>query len=150
MALVRWTPRPALPRLSRWLDDEFERFFEGFPPTTGDVQSGRSWEPRSDVVENEHDITISVELPGVDQKDVKIEVRDNVLTLSGEKTAEHREEARGYYWTERTYGSFLRSFTLPSTVNAGTAKATHKNGVLAITLPKVEEAKPKQIPVESG
>ena len=150
MALVRWAPRTTVPRLSRWLDEEFERLFEGFPSTFNDRPVERTWEPRADIVENEHDTTIAVELPGVEQKDVKVEVRDNILTLSGEKKQERKEEGKGYYWTERIYGSFTRSFTLPATVESGKAKAAYKDGVLTITLLKVEEAKPKQIPVESN
>jgi HSP20 family protein len=92
-------------------------------------------------------VVLKAELPGVDPKDVDIRIENNVLTLSGERKLDTEVQRENYHRVERAYGSFTRSFTLPSSVDTGNVKADFKDGVLRITLPKREEAKPKQIQI---
>jgi len=104
--------------------------------------------PAVDVVENENDIQVKVELPGVSKDDVKITMQDNILTIRGEKKQEKETKNSEYHRVERSYGSFQRSFTLPTNVNHDKIDASYNDGVLKVTLPKAEEAKPKQIEVK--
>jgi HSP20 family protein len=110
--------------------------------------AGAAWVPPVDILEEADSIRIMTELPGVRPDDVKISVEGNVLTVSGikQQTAEERTERVHRY--ERTYGQFERTFTLPASVDAGEIKATYEHGVLTLTLPKVEKARPRQIPVQ--
>jgi HSP20 family protein len=106
--------------------------------------------PRVDIAETETSITVHAELPGIDKKDVKITVNNgNILTISGEKKRESRSENldKNYMRIERSYGSFARSFTLPDSVAAENINAAFENGVLNITIPKKEPAKPKELEV---
>jgi len=110
--------------------------------------AGASWVPPVDIFEQPDAIRIAAEVPGVKPEDVKISLENNVLTIHGtkEQVAEERTERVHRY--ERTYGAFERSFTLPTTVDANNIKATYEHGVLTVTLPKVEKAKPRQIAVQ--
>lgn len=105
--------------------------------------------PRIDVVEREAEYLVTAELPGLEEKDFQLEVHQNLLTLSGEKRAEH-EEGKGWRWSERAYGRFRRSVQLPAEVAADKASAAFRNGVLTVTLPKTEHARVRQIPVTSA
>ncbi len=109
-----------------------------------------SFIPVVDVFEDEHNIIVTAELPGIEEKDLNINVENGVLTISGERKMEHEEEKENFHRIERSYGRFTRSFTLPPTVNEEDVKAEFANGVLKITLGKREEAKPKQIKIEVG
>lgn len=102
----------------------------------------------ADVEETDSTFLVSVEVPGMEQKDLKITVRENVLTLKGEKKREAEENETPYYVSERSFGSFERSFTLPTNVQADKVTAKYRNGVLSILLPKVEEAKPRDVEVK--
>jgi len=106
------------------------------------------WVPPVDILEQADGIRIMAELPGVNPSDVKISVEDNILTIQGAKQQVAEEKTERVHRYERTYGAFERSFTLPPTVDASNIKATYDNGVLTVTLPKVEKAKPRQIQVE--
>ena len=128
------------------LDDFVERFFYGWP--TFEKDSDVAWIPRVDVNESDKEITIDVELPGIDRKDVKVEVRDNTLTISGERKSERKTEEENCCVAERHYGRFERSFTLTDTVDANNISAKYKDGVLSLALPKTEKAIPKEIAVE--
>jgi HSP20 family protein len=108
-----------------------------------------AWTPPADIFEQADHIRILTELPGVKPENVKLSVEGNVLTLSGTKQQEAEERTERVHRYERTYGTFERTFTLPATIDANGIKATYEHGVLAVTLPKVEKAKPRQIPVES-
>lgn len=101
-----------------------------------------------DVVEDKDKITVKAELPGMEQKDIQVDLNDGVLTVKGEKRQETEEKDKHYHLVERTYGSYSRSLRLPSYVDGEKIKATYKDGVLNITLPKKEEAKPKKIDIE--
>ena len=121
----------------------FDEFF-------GERRSGLaegSWAPAVDVSETEAELVIRAELPGLSQKNIELNLQDNVLTLKGEKQQEQKEEKENFHRVERSYGSFSRSFTLPVNVNAEAVQATFKNGVLEITMPKAEEAKPQKIEI---
>ncbi len=108
----------------------------------------KSWTPAVNVTEDEHAYRISAELPEVPGNDVKVVVRDGVLTVKGERKAETKTEGTKYHLVERTYGSFQRSFSLPKDANGEKVSAEFKNGVLLITLPKREEVKPREIEVK--
>ncbi len=112
--------------------------------------AGASWIPPVDVLEEADAIRIIAEIPGVSPSDVRISVENNVLTIQGtkEQVAEERTERVHRY--ERSYGAFERSFTLPATVDASNIKASYEHGVLTVTLPKAEQAKPRQIPVQTA
>jgi HSP20 family protein len=129
------------------LDSVFDNFFRS------DIFDNSSlglsyWTPAVDIAEKENEYEVNVELPGVSKDDVKITVESNVLTIRGEKKQEEKTTKNGYRRIERSYGSFQRSFRLPDTINAGKIDAVYKDGVLTVTLPKAEEAKPKQIEVK--
>jgi HSP20 family protein len=134
----------AFGRLNRIVDEAFRGWpFAGWE---GDPLVG-AWIPPVDVTEDNDTVRITAELPGIGPEDVKINLENNVLTISGEKTQETREEGRRPQRYERVYGSFERSFTVPSSVDAERIEATCDNGVLAVTLPKSENAKPRAINV---
>jgi len=132
----------------------FDEFFRGFGLTPFFSAFGEQWDvfsPRVDVVENDKTIEVSVELPGMDEKDVNVTVSRDALTVSGEKREEREDRGRNYYHMERSYGSFRRSIPLPCEINTDKAEAIFKNGVLTITLPKTTEARAhKRIPVRTG
>jgi HSP20 family protein len=107
-----------------------------------------SFIPAVDVYEDEHNITLTAELPGIEEKDLNITVENGVLTLSGERKLENDETRENFQRIERSYGRFTRSFTLPSTVDPEGVKAEFANGLLKVTLAKREEAKPKQVKIE--
>ena len=127
-------------------DDFIERFFYGWPSFDKDTDA--AWTPRVDINETEKEVTIDAELPGIDKKDVKVEVHNNTLTISGERKDEKKTEKTNCYRVERHYGKFERSFTLSDAVNANNIAAKYKNGVLSLALPKTEKALPKEITVE--
>ena len=106
------------------------------------------WSPTADILETANEITINAELPGLSEKDVDIQIDNNVLTIKGERTQEKEFDEKGYRRVERSYGKFFRAFTLPTTVEAEKIAATFNNGVLEVHLPKKESAKPKTIKVE--
>ena len=111
--------------------------------------STRPWAPAVDILENENELVIKADLPEIELKDIDIEVENGTLTMKGERKFERKDENGGYHRIERNYGSFMRCFSLPDTVDTEKVKAEYKNGVLAITLGKKEVAKPKTIKVEA-
>lgn len=115
----------------------------GFDP------GARSFSPAVDIHEDKEGITVRAELPGVKPEEVKVDVENNVLTLSGERKLEHQDKKDGYHRIERWYGSFSRQFMLPRTVDAEHIDAQLKDGVLVVRLPKKSEIKPRQISVKS-
>ena len=133
----------------------FRRLFD--EPFAGSVERAccssaeeNEWKPLLDVVDNKDGILLKVEIPGVKQEDISISVEDNTLTVKGERKQESQMNEEGCSRFERSYGAFQRSVLLPPTVDADRVKATYKDGVLEIQLPKKEEAKPKTIRVEVG
>lgn len=127
------------------MTDWFDRLFGGWP--TYSAEAG-SWTPRVDVHETDREIHLYVEVPGVNREDVKVEIKNNVLTISGERKPEPENEKSEYTHVERNYGKFDRTFALPNTVKSDSIGAAYKDGVLTVTLTKTEKAMPKEIAVE--
>jgi len=141
----------SLTHLRDEVDHVFERFFRD-PWCTGlwdSLWPSVGVSPRMDLAESENDVTVTAELPGIDPKDVELNVTGNVLTIRGEKKQEKEERKRNYHSVERQYGGFQRSIQLPSTVDADKVDATYKDGILTVTLAKHPEARPKRITVKS-
>ncbi|MBV8071473.1 MAG: Hsp20/alpha crystallin family protein [Acidobacteriaceae bacterium] len=110
--------------------------------------ASRPWSPAVDIYETENELVVKADLPEVDPKNVGIQLENGTLTLKGERRFEEQKNGKGFHRIERSYGTFVRAFSLPDTVDADKVKADFKNGVLTITLPKKEVAKPKMINVE--
>lgn len=154
MSLIRWNPSRELGTwpsdffgVQRDINRLFDNFFRG--GTQDDGSYGMSyWTPAVDIAEQDNEYVVKVELPGVSKEDVKITLESNILTIRGEKKQEKNSKEDNYHRMERTYGSFQRSFTLPTTVKNDKIDAVYKEGILTVTLPKAEEAKPKQIEVK--
>src|ERR1700686_5049391 len=129
------------------LQDQINRLFnDGFERTT-EESNLTAWAPAVDIYETEHELVVKADLPDVDSKDLDIRVENNILTIRGERKFEKNVNQDNYLRVERAYGAFSRSFSLANTVNSEAIKAEYKNGVLTLTIPKREEAKPKQIKV---
>ena len=139
-----WKSKGSL--LNHDFDDVVERFFYGWPESAS--KSDVLWTPRVDVNETDKEILLDVEVPGMDKKDVKVEVKDNTLHISGERKNERKTENAESCRIERHYGKFERSFSLPDTVDSNKITASYKDGILEIKLEKTEKAKPKEIAVE--
>jgi HSP20 family protein len=146
--LTRWEPF----RDFTTLQDRINRVFRDTYTEGGQDQSlaTSSFAPAVDVYEDEHNVTLKVEVPGIDEKDIDIRLENNTLTVHGERKIEKEEKEENYRRVERQYGSFTRTFTLPTTVDSEHVSANYDKGVLSITLPKKAEAKPKQIKVNVG
>ena len=145
MAITRWRPFRDLISIQDEMNKLFDDFF-GQRPARGEWTEG-VWSPSVDVSEDKDNVIIKAEMPGMKKEDVKISIQDNVLTLKGEKRQEKEEKDKNYHRIERSYGSFCRSFQLPTSVKTDKIKANYKDGVLNISLPKTEEVKPKEIPI---
>jgi HSP20 family protein len=151
MAITRWDPF----REFATLQNQMNRLFQDYQPTrTG--QSGEefmttgTFVPPVDIFEDEHNITLKLEVPGIDQNDIDVRVENSTLTVRGERKFEKDVKEENFHRIERSYGSFSRSFTLPNSVNPEQVNAEYTNGVLTIALAKRAEAKPKQIKVNIG
>ena len=146
MNLVKWSPWREMPtlqnRFNRLFDDPFFRVGQ----MDDDAGMGL-WNPAVDLYEKDDHFMIKAELPGVDKKDIKIDLQDRLLTLSGERTYDNEVKEENYYRRERSYGKFQRAFTLPADVDSDKIKAEFKDGVLQIEVPKPEEKKAKQVTV---
>lgn len=136
MSLIRWQPRRSF-ALQREIDNLLDTW-------TG---YGTGWHPRVDVTESEHEFTVTAELPGLSKKDIAVTLEDNVLTIEGERKHEDEQKDKQFYRRERAYGTFKRSFGLGTEVDADKIAANYKDGILILTLPKSETAKPRQIEV---
>ena len=144
MALVRWDPFRDLTALQSEVNRLFSR------AGAGDTAERQSWTPSIDVIETDDAIKLKAELAGMEPNDINIEVQDNVLTVSGERRFQEEVKEDKYYRIERRYGSFSRSIALPQTVDESRIDARYDNGVLEVTVPKAEVAKPKKITVAIG
>jgi len=141
MTLVRWTPWQELENMNRQLS----HLLDDNPLST--ASEAGQWAPRVDIRETDDALLVQAELPGIDKKDVHLEVKDGVLTLSGERRYEKDVNEENVHRVERVYGSFSRSFSLPRNVDANKVDANMKDGVLEVRLPKRESAKPKAIAI---
>lgn len=149
--LMRWNPRnemePGDP--FRAFEEMFEDLWRGWPSRFQSDTTRPMLRPAMDVVENEHDYTVRIDLPGIDPDNVKVEIEDQMLTVSGETGDTIEREGDRYHYRERRYGTFQRSVRLPNTVDTDKIDASFENGVLNIVLPKLPQAQPKQIAVKS-
>jgi HSP20 family protein len=125
----------------RLFEDAFSRFLN-------EPQGNRPWTPAVDIYETENELVLKADLPDVDQSNIDVRVENQTLTIAGERKFEKKEETKGYHRIERSYGTFVRSFAVPNTFDVEHIAAAFKNGVLSVTLPKKEAAKPRQIKVE--
>ena len=144
--LTRWDPfrefSSLQDRMNRLVRDSFGDGQEALATT--------SFAPAVDVYEDEHSVTLKIEVPGIQEKDIDVRIENNTLTVHGERKYEEEEKEENYRRIERQYGSFTRSFTLPSTIDTNTVSANYDQGVLKIELAKKAESKPKQIKVNVG
>ena len=145
MELVRWEPFEGLNRIQSRINDLFDDTFgraRNYPNSTAGV-----WVPPVDILESKDSYLIRAELPGMKKEDFNLEVRDGTLTLSGERKFEEAANGVEYHRVERVTGKFSRSFYLPQTVKHDSIKASYRDGILEVHVPKAEEAKPRQITV---
>jgi HSP20 family protein len=146
--LTRWEPFRELSTLQDRINRAFRESYSG--GAHDDSLTTSSFAPAVDVYEDEHQVTLKIEVPGIDEKDIDVQVENNTLTVHGERKIDKEEKEENYRRVERQYGSFTRTFTLPTTVDTENVSATYDKGVLKIALPKKAEAKPKQIKVNVG
>lgn len=148
-----------MPMLTRWdpfrelstIQDRMNRLFQDvYAPNREEGLSTAAFAPPADVYEDENHLTLKLEVPGIDEKDLDIRVENNNLIIKGERKFEKEEKEENFRRVERQYGTFVRSFALPSTVDADNIRADYDKGVLSISMPKRAEAKPKQIQVGTG
>jgi HSP20 family protein len=123
-------------------------FEDAFTRMLSEPQTNRPWAPAVDIYETENELVLKADLPDVDLKDIDVRVENQTLTISGERKFEKSDTTKGYHRIERSYGTFVRSFSVPNTFDTETIAADFKNGVLSVTLPKKEAAKPRQVKVE--
>ena len=145
MTIMRWEPLRELGTLQNEMNRLFNTVFDAPPPGNG--QTMRRWMPAMDLVESGDHFVLRADLPGMNEEDVKIEVEEGTLTISGERKAEHEANEEGYYRVERAFGSFSRSLTLPKGVDADAVSASFDRGVLEVRIPKPEERKPRRIEI---
>ena len=149
--LTRWEPVREFSTLQDRLNRMNRLFRESFSPESPEeALITSSFAPPMDIYEDEHNITLKMEVPGIDEKDIDVRVAGNTLTVHGERKFEKEEKEENYRRVERQYGSFTRSFTLPSSVDPSQVSANYDKGVLKISMAKKAEAKPKQIKVNVG
>lgn len=141
MNMIRWNPQRDMMSFKRQFDKLFRDWDEEAPTRTA------FWKPAVDIFETKDSLVMKVELPGVSKEDVKIDLDNQILTISGERKFENEVKEEDYHRIERAYGQFQRSFTLPNKVDAERIEASYREGLLEVVLPKKEEAKPRQIEV---
>jgi HSP20 family protein len=124
----------------RQFEDAFNRFFT-------EPQTNRPWSPAVDIFESENELVLKADVPDVDLKDIDVRVENQTLTIAGERKFEKKDDVKGYHRIERSYGNFVRSFAVPSAFDTDNINAAYRNGVLTVSLPKKEAAKPRQIKV---
>ena len=132
------------------LQEQINRVFNNVLERGAEESNLTSWAPAVDIFETEHELVVKADLPDVEAKDLDIRVENNILSIRGERKFEKKVSEDKYLRVERAYGSFSRSFSLANTVNSEAIKADYSNGVLTLTIPKREEAKPKQIKINVG
>ena len=146
MPFVRWTPMGNLQSFQHEMNRMFDQFFRG---GNGEEAKVSTWRPSVDIYETDDGLVIKAELPGVSTDDVSVEVHQNTLTLRGQRQHEAAVKDEQYHRVERSYGTFQRSFTLPSTVDAEKVQATFPDGILELHLPRLESAKPHKIAINN-
>jgi HSP20 family protein len=149
--LTRWEPFREFSTLQDRMNRVNRLFRESYSPEVpGEALTSTSFAPPVDIYEDEHNITLKLEVPGIDEKDIDVQIQGNTLTVHGERNFEKEEKEENFCRIERQYGSFTRSFTLPGSVDPGHVSADYDKGVLKINLAKKADATPKQIKVNIG
>ena len=143
MALIKWDPFRDFNAFTDRFGNFPNRYFDAPVSTT-------AWNPSVDIFENDNEVVVKAELPGLEAKDIDVKLENNILTLKGERRFEKEAKEENYHRIEREYGSFGRVFSLPVTVNVEKVTAEYKDGVLKILLPKKEEVKPKPIKIAAA
>jgi HSP20 family protein len=146
MAIIRWDPLRDLYSAPSDMNRMFDRFFEGRPAKGEPVR----WLPAMDLLETEDALVLRADLPGVKEDDVLIEVRENVLTISGARRAEHEERGEGFHRVERSFGRFSRCLSLPQGVDTEAIAASFSDGVLEVRVPKPPEIEPTHVEIDTG
>jgi HSP20 family protein len=153
MALVRWDPTRELSSLQSEMNRLFSTFFDS-PASTGSTGNGQSaarrWYPAMDLVESDDHFVLRVDLPGLSEDDVKIEVENDTLVVSGERKETHEQKREGFYRLERSMGAFSRSLSLPEGIDADQVSASFDRGVLEVRIPKPEQRKPRRVEISVG
>ena len=147
MNFVRWNPLNDMSLLQNHMNRLFDTALQGWP---GDSNGTTQWTPAADIFEAENELVVNLDLPGVDPKMIDIRVENNVLSIRGERQFEDKQNKENFHRVERSYGPFARSFTLSTATDADKIRASYKSGVLSITLPKAEAAKPKRIQIAAS
>jgi HSP20 family protein len=142
-SVIRWEPF----RNVNSLQEQFSRLFDTSFPGRSSESNLTTWAPAVDIQETENELVLKADLPGIDEKDIDVRTENNTLTIRGERKFEKQVNEDNYLRVERSYGSFSRSFSLPSTINTEAIHAEYKNGVLTVQMPKRAESKPKQVKV---
>src|SRR5579863_1143783 len=141
MNLVRWNPFREMSILQNQMNRLFENTYQGWP---ADTEGTSAWSPAADIFETENDLVLEADLPGIDPKQIDLRVENNVLTIRVERPFMPKAERDNFHRVERSYGTFTRSFSLSTAVDSEKIRAAYKNGVLTITLPKAQQAKPRR------
>ena len=150
MALIRWEPVAELNAIQNEMNRLFNTFVDPSAPTGRGNGTTRRWLPPMDLVETPDHYALRADLPGLSDGDVNVQLEANVLTISGERKAEHEDQQEGYYRLERAFGAFSRSLTLPDGVDPDGIQAHFDRGVLEIRIPKPEQKKPKTVQITLG
>lgn len=150
MALVRWDPARELDAFQSDMNRLFDSFFSRRESAPGSGYGSRRWIPAMDLLETEDHLVLRADLPGVGRDDIEIEVKEGVLTVSGERRAQHEQKREGYHRVERSFGRFSRSLELPKGVEADHIEAAFEDGVLEVRMPKPAERKPTRIEIQGG
>jgi HSP20 family protein len=149
MAIVRWEPLREFSTLQNEMNRLFNTVFDT-PAANGGGTTLRRWMPAMDLVETDDHFVLRADLPGLSEEDVNIELEDRVLTISGERKAEHELSKEGYHRVERAFGTFSRALTLPEGIDPDAVAATFDRGVLEVRIPKPEERKPRKVTISAG
>jgi HSP20 family protein len=150
MALIRWEPVAELGTIQNEMNRLFNNLFDQPNPTGRNSAAGRQWIPAMDLIETGDHYVLRADLPGLSDDDISIQLEGNVLTISGERTAEHETQQEGYYRLERAFGGLSRSLTLPEGIDPDGVQANFDRGVLEIQIPKPEQKKPRQVQISLG
>ena len=143
MAIIKWDPFRDMVTLREKMNRMFEDVFSGRSENK-ELTAG-TWAPAVDIFETENELVMTAEIPGIEEKDVEIKIEDNTLSIRGERKFEKETKEENYHRLERSYGSFYRAFTLPSSVDPERIQAEQENGVLKISMPKRQELKPRKV-----
>jgi len=145
MAIIRWDPFRDLITLR----EKMNRLFEDAVTSRAEDKDliSSAWTPAVDIYENENELVLTAEVPGLEEKDVEIRIEDNTLSIKGERKFEKETKEENYHRIERSYGAFFRSFTLPNSIDQDKIQAEHENGILKITMPKRTELKPRKVKI---